>query len=416
MPGGTRTHDIQNHNLYVRYGYIIDNQYFIYLFCKICADFALISVRANVKMKREEFCPFGEKIYLCIAIPRRLRNINQGCFYHRVQNILKLQCHFEGGVGALFFYMTMVTYKVKIQHFTDFIDRFGDYEAYALYVAIRCNFRNNKLFKPTPSKVMKFLGVSHARAKRLLEKASLMEGVFHFAKDGGLVALADKGGYTGEKKNGEKYFMDFVYMLSVNQKIEYNGEWKVKSCKLSDITKVLKRLYVRHYLSGRTLVRIKASAEGGSGNGTIQGSLFEKHVERRVTLKHIAQRCGLSKSNCARIIDELASKGEISKTKRNIVRYGVWKDTVGKETKIFRDKRGFAYACHVTSYAVNEFSSFGGQCWFWFKGHHRYISRKKRSSRTANAPASCHSDVASYFNMLEGYENQTSRKVYKRIC
>lgn len=312
--------------------------------------------------------------------------------------------------------MAQRTYSIKARHFADFIDRYGDYEAYAFFVAIRSSFRNSKLFSPNVRNVMRFTGCGYNKAKRLLAKAEAYD-IFHFAKrHGDLVALTDKDRSMNYRNKYNDYSIDFVYTLSFDDGVgeieqSINKGRKVKVCKLKDIIKMLKRLYVRHYLSGRTLVHSKASPVDAVQSGGGDGVQFEKHVERRIRLNVIAEKSGLSKSECNRVLEILNKQGEIAKTHRTLVRYEDATPEEQRYCKVLIDKWNRAWVSLTIAYETSVLSLFGGVLRFWNKPKHSPISRSRRHTVRHDLST----DAARYFTMMEIDDALAARRTYKNV-
>ena len=298
--------------------------------------------------------------------------------------------------------MAEKSYNIKARHFADFIGRYGDYEAYAFYVAIRHSFRNSKLFNPTVRNVMRFAGCSYTRAKRLLAKAEEYE-IFHFCKrHGDLVALTDKCKEMNFMAKDGAYAMDYIYTLTFDDGVSekesaLNAEKNIKSCKLRDIQKKLKRLYVSHYLSGRTLVHNKARRSQLVHVGGEMDATFEKHVERRIKMTDIACKSGLSRSECSRVLEELNAEGEITKTSRKLVRLEEATENERKFSKIVYDKWNRAWISRTIEYKSSACSNFGGGLSFWSEPKHKPIARKLRHTVKYDTTTSAND----YFARLE---------------
>ena len=108
------------------------------------------------------------------------------------------------------------TYNLVIEDLEGFIRTSGgDYESYALYVAIRMSYKNSKIFDPSPYRIMSLCNVGYTKACQLLAKAtSDQTGHFHVAKrDKGLVALSNKGLRIKQDKNGREYRGDYCHKI-----------------------------------------------------------------------------------------------------------------------------------------------------------------------------------------------------------
>ena len=76
-------------------------------------------------------------------------------------------------------------------------------------------YKNCKLYDPTPYKIQELLNVGYTKACKLLAAAKAdTSGLFHIAKKNkGLVALSDKRRDLSYGKNGKAYYGDIVYKV-----------------------------------------------------------------------------------------------------------------------------------------------------------------------------------------------------------
>ena len=99
------------------------------------------------------------------------------------------------------------TYNLVIDDMINYLrETKGDYESYALYVAIRMSYKNSKIFDPSPYRIMTLCNLGYTKARKLLALAQADKtGHFHVAKrDRGLVALSNKGRRIKKDKRGRE--------------------------------------------------------------------------------------------------------------------------------------------------------------------------------------------------------------------
>lgn len=252
------------------------------------------------------------------------------------------------------------TYNLVIEDLEGFIRTSGgDYESYALYVAIRMSYKNSKIFDPSPYRIMSLCNVGYTKACQLLAKAtSDQTGHFHVAKrDKGLVALSNKGLRIKQDKNGREYRGDYCHKIS---KGEYN---------LRKIVNILKRAMLSHFIDCATSERTnRATSDGVDSN---------RQAEQRMIMQKAMQSyCHLTRSSMNRLVLELASAGVFEKSEKTLIKViDHVNDTTAAEykgAKFFVWKRAQSgWVCLVCAYLMNECAKSTYRHIFWKRRHGR---------------------------------------------
>ena len=214
---------------------------------------------------------------------------------------------FEAFAGYFYTSIIMIdskrTYNLVIEDFINYIHSDGgSYEKYALYVAIRMSYVNSQIFNPTPWKVKTTCGCGINRAARILgEIKNDKTNHFHFTKNGGLVALSNKGRQERINRYGKTYRGDFVFKIKA-------GEYS-----LNDIIKILKQVYIAYYIDCATSKRNK--------EGVNKTTSCDEKGEPKPMYQHLMRKDSkMSRSEFNRQTLKLAKDGVILKSKRQFCR------------------------------------------------------------------------------------------------
>lgn len=241
----------------------------------------------------------------------------------------------------------------------------GDYETYALYVAIRMSYNNSKVFNPTPYKIMEICSVGYTKACRLLVKAKNDKtNHFHVAKrDKGLVALSNKGLRIKQDKRGREYKGDFCHKIS-------KGEYT-----LGQIVKILKRAMLSHFIDCVTSERTNRGT-----SSEVQSDV--KAVRKMIPQEFMQRFCYLKHSSMNRLVLELASEGVFEKSDKTLIRVIDYvNDTTAAEYKgadFFVWKKGQSgWVCLTCTYLMTECAKSSFRHIFWRKRHNRPSWAKK---------------------------------------
>ncbi|MGN0491827.1 hypothetical protein [Ruminococcus sp.] len=241
----------------------------------------------------------------------------------------------------------------------------GDYETYALYVAIRMFYTNSKVFNPSPYRIMELCNVGYTKACRLLAKAKNDKtNHFHVAKrDKGLVALSNKGLRIKQDKRGREYKSDFCHKIS-------KGEYT-----LGQIVKILKRAMLSHFIDCVTCERTNRGASSGVQNDV-------KAVRKMIPQEFMQRFCYLTRSSMNRLVLELASVGVFEKSDKTLVKVidHVNNTTAAeyKGAKFFVwEQAQSGWVCLTCSYLMNECAKSSFRHIFWRKRHNHPRLAKK---------------------------------------
>ena len=257
------------------------------------------------------------------------------------------------------------TYNLVIEDLESFIRTSGgDYETYALYVAIRMSYKNSKIFDPSPYKVMTLCNVGYTKACKLLALAKAdRTGHFRVAKrDKGLVALSNKGQRVKKDKRGREYRGDFCHKVSM-------GEYSLRN-----IVKILKRALLTHFIDCATSER--------NNRATDKVERADKAEPKMIKQKLMQEYCKMGRSSLNNLVNELASEGVFGKSGRTFIRViDILNETTAAEyrgTKFINWKQsGSAYVCLICNYLMNECAKSTHRHIFWRKRHPRKSCGKK---------------------------------------
>ena len=257
------------------------------------------------------------------------------------------------------------TYNLIIEDLESFIRTSGgDYETYALYVAIRMSYKNSKIFDPSPYRIMTLCNVGYTKACKLLALAKAdRTGHFRVAKrDKGLVALSNKGQRVKKDKRGREYRGDFCHKVS-------KGEYSLRN-----IVKILKRALLTHFIDCATSER--------NNRATDKVECADKAEPKMIKQKLMQEYCKMGRSSLNNLVNELASEGVIGKSDRTFIRViDILNETTAAEyrgTKFIDWKQsGSAYVCLVCNYLMNEYVKSTHRHIFWRKRHPRKSCGKK---------------------------------------
>ena len=258
------------------------------------------------------------------------------------------------------------TYNLIMEDLINYLrETEGDYETYALYVAIRMSYKNSKVFNPTPNKIMDICNVGYTKACRLLAKAKNDKtNHFHVAKrDKGLVALSNKGLRVKKDKRGREYRSDFCHKIS-------KGEYTLRQ-----IVKILKRAMLSHFIDCATSER--------TYRATSKGVESDRQAEPKMIPQEFMQEfCHLTRSSMNRLVLELASEGVFEKSDKTLVKViDHVNDTTAAEyngTKFFVWKQAQSgWVCPTCTYLMNECAKSTFRHIFWRKRHNRPRGAKR---------------------------------------
>ena len=138
---------------------------------------------------------------------------------------------------------------------------------------------------------------------------------------------------------------------------------------------------------------------GGNGSG------------KSTALNVIAEKSGLSKSECNRVLEILSKQGEIAKTHRTLIRYEDATPEEQRYCKVLIDKWNRAWVSLTIAYETSVLSLFGGVLRFWNKPKHSPISRSRRHTVRHDLST----DAARYFAMMEIDDALAARRTYKNV-
>lgn len=266
--------------------------------------------------------------------------------------------------GYIFISIKMIhskrTYNLVIEDLINYLrETKGDYETYALYVAIRMSYKNSKIFDPSPYKIMTLCNVGYTKACKLLALAKADKtGHFHVAKrDKGLVALSNKGQRIKKDKRGREYRGDFCHKIS-------EGKYTMKH-----IVKILKKAMLSHFIDCTTSERTNraTSTEVGSNRQAECKMIPQEFMQKFCYMKH---------SSMNRLVLELASAGVFEKSDRTLVRVidHINDTTVsqykGKDFLVWKKSQS-GWVCLTCSYLMNECAKFAFRHIFWRRRHGR---------------------------------------------
>ena len=257
------------------------------------------------------------------------------------------------------------TYNLVIEDLVNYLrETKGDYETYALYVAIRMSYKNSKIFAPSPYRIMTLCNVGYTKACKLLAMAKAdRTGHFRVAKrDKGLVALSNKGLRIKKDKNGREYRGDFCHKVS-------KGEYSLRN-----IVKILKRALLTHFIDCATSER--------NNRATDKVERADKAEPKMIKQKLMQEYCKMGRSSLNNLVNELASEGVFGKSGRTFIRViDILNETTAAEyrgTKFINWKQsGSAYVCLVCNYLMNECAKSTHRHIFWRKRHPRKSCGKK---------------------------------------
>ena len=278
------------------------------------------------------------------------------------------------------------TYNLVIEDLINYLrSTKGDYETYALYVAIRMSYNNSKVFNPSPYKIMEICNVGYTKACRLLAKAKNDKtNHFHVAKrDKGLVALSNKGLRIKKDKRGREYKGDFCHKISV-------GEYT-----LGQIVKILKRAILTHFIDCATSER--------TNRGTSSGVQSDRQAEpKMIPQKFMQEYCYLTRSSMNRLVFELASDGVFEKSEKTLIKViDHVNDVTAAEyagTRFFVWKKAQSgWVCLTSTYLMNEFAKSSFRHIFWRKRHNRQLRQGKSAVTEAKGVCVDDIDVSLYF-------------------
>ena len=230
-------------------------------------------------------------------------------------------------------YNLCVKRLIQCKHDTKF-----DVELFALHIAIQMQFKNCKLYDPTPYKIQELVNVGYTKACKLLAAAKAdTTGLFHISKkDKGLVALTDKRRELSFNKNGKEYFGDIVYKV---EKGRYT---------LSQLVKLIRRVMLLYFILCSSVPKNGATDEVNS------------KVEPRMIKQKLMQHfCQMSRTSLNRLVNELADEGLIEKSPRTFqcVLSCLNDETASAYTGtrfIVNKKNNTAWICHICSYLISE--------------------------------------------------------------
>lgn len=257
------------------------------------------------------------------------------------------------------------TYNLVIEDMINYLkETEGNYELYALYVAIRMSYKNSKIFDPSPYRIMTLCNVGYTKACKLLASAKADKtGHFHVAKrDKGLVALSNKGLRVKKDKRGREYRGDFCHKVS-------KGEYSLRN-----IVKILKRALLTHFIDCATSER--------NNRATDKVECADKAEPKMIKQKLMQEYCKMGRSSLNNLVNELASEGVFGKSGRTFIRViDILNETTAAEyrgTKFINWKQsGSAYVCLVCNYLMNECAKSTHRHIFWRKRHPRKSCGKK---------------------------------------
>lgn len=230
-------------------------------------------------------------------------------------------------------YNLCVKRLIEHKHDTKF-----DVELFALHIAIQMQFKNCKLYDPTPYKIQTLLNVGYTKACQLLAAAkSDTTGLFHIAKkDKGLVALSDKRREINQSKNGREYYGDIVYKV---QKGTYT---------LRQLVKLIRSVMLLYFILCASVPKKGATEQVCS------------QAEPRMIKQNLMQHfCKMSRTSLNRLVNELAEEGLIEKSPRTFqcVISCLNEDTASAYSGtrfIANKKNNTAWICHICSYLISE--------------------------------------------------------------
>ena len=261
----------------------------------------------------------------------------------------------------------------------------GDYETYALYVAIRMSYKNSKVYDPSPYKIMKLCNVGYTKACQLLAKIKGDKtDHFHIAKrDKGLVALSNKGLCIKQDKRGREYRSDFCHKIT-------KGKYTLRQ-----IVKILKRAMLSHFIDCATRERTnRATSNEVESNRQAE--------PRMITQEQMQGFCHLKRSSMNRLVLELASDGVFEKSEKTLVKViDHVNDFTAAEyvgTRFFVWKKAQSgWVCLTCTYLMNMCAKSSFRHIFWRKRHNRQLQHGKTAVTVAKGVCVNDVDVSLYF-------------------
>ena len=255
-----------------------------------------------------------------------------------------------------------------------------DVELFALHVAIQMQYKNCKLYEPTPYKIQELLNVGYTKACKLLAAAKAdTSGLFHIAKkDKGLVALSDKRKELSYGKNGKEYYGDVVYKV---EKGDYT---------LRQLVKTIRRAMLLYFILCASVPKNGATDE------------VESQAEPRMIKQRLMQHfCKMSRTSLNRLVNELADEGLIEKTPRTFqcVISCLNDETASAYTGtkyIENRKNNTAWVCFICSYVISETARASFKHVIWHNGK----QMKTEKAKVGNALDVNGVDVNKYYNEM----------------
>ena len=280
------------------------------------------------------------------------------------------------------------TYNLVIEDLESFIRTSGgDYETYALYVAIRMSYKNSKIFDPSPYRIMTLCNVGYTKACKLLAMAKADKtGHFRVAKrDKGLVALSNKGLRVKKDKRGREYRGDFCHKVS-------KGEYSLRN-----IVKILKRALLTHFIDCATSER--------NNRATDKVECADKAEPKMIKQKLMQEYCKMKRSSLNKLVNELASEGVIEKSDRTFIRViDCLNETTAAEyrgTKFIDWKQSSsAWVCLICNYMMSECAKSTFRHIFWKKRHPRPFWANKADKTEVKPVFVGNIDVNKYFETM----------------
>ena len=280
------------------------------------------------------------------------------------------------------------TYNLVIEDLESFIRTSGgDYETYALYVAIRMSYNNSKIYAPTPQKIMRLFNVGYTKACKLLAIARADKtGHFHIAKrDKSLVALSNKGKRIKRDKRGCEYRGDFCHKISMDD------------LSLRKIVKILKKALLTHFIDCATSVR--------TDRATDKVEREEQAGPKMIKQKLMQEYCKMKRSSLNKLVNELASEGVIEKSDRTFIRViDCLNETTAAEyrgTKFIDWKQSSsAWVCLICNYMMSECAKSTFRHIFWKKRHPRPFWANKADKTEVKPVFVGNIDVNKYFETM----------------
>ena len=230
-----------------------------------------------------------------------------------------------------------------------------DVELFALHIAIQMQYKNCKLYNPTPYKIQELLNVGYTKACKLLAAAKAdTSGLFHIAKkDKGLVALSDKRKELSYGKNGNAYYGDVVYKV---EKGEYT---------LRQLVKTIRRAMLLYFI-------LCASVPKNGATDKVESQAEPRMIKQKL-MQHF---CKMSRTSLNRLVNELADEGLIEKTPRmfQCVISCLNDETAAAYTGtryFVNRKNNTAWVCFICSYLISETAKTSFKHVIWHNGKQR---------------------------------------------